>query len=105
MISEVSDDVAENIVVVITLGIVMNLEPSLFVYFEVAVIVFGRGGWADCKRGFAGIPMLTQRECERERERERVGTRAGDVCKECLVSERPYGCSSSIFFAKETIAS
>lgn len=79
----------------------MNLEPSLFVYLEVAVVVFGRGGWADCKRGFAGIPMLTQRECERER----LGTRAGDVCKECLVSERPYGCNSSIFFGKETIAS
>ena len=64
MISEVSDDVAEDVLVVVTLGIVMNLEPSLFVYLEVEVVVFGRGG---CKRGFAGIPMLTQSECKRER--------------------------------------
>lgn len=67
MISEVSDDVAEDVVVVVTLGMVMNLEPSLFVYFEVEVVVFGRGGWADCKRGFAGIPMLNRRECKRVR--------------------------------------
>ena len=62
MISEVSDDVVENVVVVVILGIVMNLEPSLFVYLQVEVVVFGRGGWADCKRGFAGIPMSTERE-------------------------------------------
>lgn len=57
IVSDVSDDDAETVVVV-TLGIVINLEPSLLVYFEEEITVFGRGDWADCKRRFAGIPSI-----------------------------------------------
>lgn len=56
IVSDVSLDDVETVVVV-TLGMVINLEPSLFVYFE-EIAVFDRGGWAGCKHGFAGIPSI-----------------------------------------------
>ena len=62
IVSNVSEEDVDTASVV-TLGTVMNLEPSLFVYFEEEIIVFGRGGWADCKRGFAGIPSIDAAGC------------------------------------------
>jgi hypothetical protein len=83
------------------LGTVMYFEPSLFVYFAVALEVGDVGDWAVCCCRFAGIPIRTEllrgygrtdsspnteiRDCKASsmsRERDRLGEETPETHKE-----------------------
>lgn len=53
----IAGEVSEESVIVDAFGTVMNLEPSLFLYFAVALDVGEAGDWVVRCRRFAGIPI------------------------------------------------
>ena len=66
-------DVSDESEVFWDLGTFMYLEPSLFVYFAVALKVGEVGDWAVCGRWFAGIPI----QCGRVSQHGRAATALG----------------------------
>ena len=57
VVCAIAGDVSDESEVFWDLGTFMYLEPSLFVYFAVALEVGDVGDWAVCCCRFAGIPI------------------------------------------------